>query len=99
MIGKLIKDLEGSTLRLTKTTLTEVNGYEVGPFRLRLSVLKGRSWDGYIYATAEGLRKPDGFQRPVKRASISINYTGRRIGCKTFDEKTFAKILKAADAL
>jgi hypothetical protein len=98
MTGRIIHDIEGNTLRLTKTTLVEVKGYNIGPFYLRLHSLQNRPLNGNIYSTAAGRRIAEPM-KPVPRASITINYTQRRIGCKTFSKSVFAQILKAADAL
>ena len=95
---KIIRDINGGRLRLTKTTLTEIDGFNYGPFRLRLNILKGRATGGRIHATAAALNNPKTVTKPSTYAYITINYIQRTIGCRTFGKRTFAQILKTADA-
>jgi hypothetical protein len=89
--GRVIKDVDGGTLLLTRTTLTELTRYRYGPFRLELNRLRLRRSTVMIHATASALRST------VRHAFIFIDYDTRVIGCRTFGPAMFRKILKMAD--
>lgn len=88
-------DVKGGKLLLTKTTLTELTGYQYGPFRLQLVALKLRKTGTMVRATLAALRNTGA----TPRAYVVLDYVGRILGCRTFTRVTFAKIMKMAEAL
>jgi hypothetical protein len=91
-VGTVVPDVKGGRLLLTKTTLTELTGYRYGPFRMSLGSLRLRRPGATVYATASAVRNT------VQHAWINIDYDECVIGCRMFSVRTFAKILKMADA-
>jgi hypothetical protein len=89
---KIIKDVNGETLRLTKTHLKEITG-EMCPgdkWSMPLSELKRSilydSWYVRLFLTGDS-------KRP---GAVSYSVIDARIGCRTFSVRTFNQILTAA---
>jgi len=82
----VIKDVDGGTLRLTSNRLEELTGelFEGVKYTLKLSAL----------AKAKRAIKIQSPGNPP--ISVRFSAKDRQIGCRIFDEKTFARILKAA---
>jgi hypothetical protein len=88
----IIKDINGEKLALTKTTLTEVTG-EVMPnykWALKLRDLK----KAFPVIERDVLYRTDEAYGDIV-GDITYDPQNRRIGCRTFGKKVFAKILKA----
>jgi len=87
----IITDLNGGTLELSKTKLTEVTGESVPGtlwFLPLKSLLKPVGIDGLeIFTHTELYGLDNGWARFE---------AGHRIGCRTFDAATFKKIMAAA---
>jgi hypothetical protein len=86
----IIKDITGGKLKLTKAALVEVTGESIPgvKWRLTLKLLVGAENGKELRITRrEGNSRMHGCARYFPQL--------RRIGCRTFDRKTFALILKA----
>ena len=95
---KIIKDIKGGRLRLTKTTLTEVTG----------TLIPGKKWSVRLVDLNGGMvplfRKAnkDDWQyssstrvQPTIRGEAFHSPRDLRIGCRTFNVKTYEVIAKA----
>lgn len=100
-----IKNTDGEVVKLTKTTLSLIN--ECHDELVLLSDLKKvlNSEDALVpaykrphneFCIFHGRRRKHGFV--VGGGSYAVYVLSRQIGCCTFDEKTWAKIVKAARA-
>lgn len=99
----VIRDVKGGTLNLGKVWLTEVTGMvNVGErWKVRLTELpkaikSGKGFNRPILKLhlVESNYRPEHVGKLVGGCSV---FPGEfAIGCRTFDEKTFARILKAA---
>lgn len=92
-MSEVIKDLNGWTLRLSKTKLVELTGERLAGQRwaLPLSELKTDAFNVAILCIAGTLLGEEG--RAI------VDKEGHRIGCREFSRTTFNKIMKAARAL
>lgn len=89
----IITDINGGTLKLSKTRLTEVTGSAVPGILWYLpleTLAKAKSLEWLSIFTKWGTGKVRG----AANFEPSIN----RIGCRSFDDATFKKIMKAARA-
>jgi hypothetical protein len=92
----VIKDVSGKKLTLGKTMLSEapfVNGYAVRFTELRRAVREEGVWwnELRLIDVNPALRHEDGYDFVT-----SINTAERRLGCREFDARTWAKIMRAA---
>jgi hypothetical protein len=107
---RIIKSTKGERLRLTPTRLTELDAFQMPYYTTKkdLQEALGVGWSGTNYVVVADLdfadldfvehRVPVVRIRDVRGYGISLNAVFDaekcRIGCKTFDKKTFNLILK-----
>jgi hypothetical protein len=102
MAGKIIKDIHGGTLRLSKTRLTELTGCAIDGecWYLPLKNLRkpsdgpvSRLFNGWTFVTIY-LPAKGNIRRFPRTGEVTLGRT--RIGCRNFSKETMAQILKAA---
>lgn len=91
---KIIKDIKGGKLRLSKLRLTELTGYCHGPYFLLLKDLKEKVVLNKTL-TITGVKK-DFDKQTYFVYNLNVDPASFQIGCRIFSKQVFAQILKAA---